>query len=171
MENKEFPEEQLLREDPSFEEDALPDEDLLLMDGVEPPAEPIPEEAEEISGQEASPAEEPAMSDEAFQAFMMMNAVPREEETVIAEDPEPAPADSEHVMPEAEPVSADPEPAAEVGMPALEPVMSDPLPEEDPLAPECDADPDDLERELAEAEALIAGKALDDRFRDMEHGT
>jgi len=164
MENKEFPEEQLLREEPSFEEDALPDEDLLLLDGVEPPVAPVPEEA---PAEEVLPVEESAMSDEAFQAFMMMNAAPQEEAAVIEEDAEPAPADSEPVMPEAESVPSDPEPA----MPALEPVMADPLPEEDPLAPECDAEPDAFDRELAEAEALIAGKTLDDRFRDTEEGT
>ena len=166
MENKEFPEEQLLREEPSFEEDALPDEDLLLMDGVEPSAEPaagvVPQEVEEVPLEteevpaeveevlQEVPAEEPAMSVEAFQAFMMMNAAPQEDASAPVEEEEP----------EMPPV-----------MPVLEPVMADPLPEEDPLAPECDVEPDDLDRELAEAEALIAGKALDDKFRDTEEDT
>ena len=168
MENKEFPEEQLLREEPSFEEDALPDEDLLLMDGVEPPAEPTPEE---IPQEEAIPGEEPAMSDEAFRAFMMMNAVPQEETAAPVEENVPAVTDAGPVMPASGPMLADPEPVTETVMPPLEPVMADPLPEEDPLAPECEVEPDAFDRELAEAEALIAGKVLDDKFRDIEGGT
>ena len=165
MENKEFPEEELLREDPSFEEDALPDADLLLMDGVEPATEPVPEEAplpaEEIPAAEPVPAEEPAMSDEAFRAFMMMNAVPQEEPAAPVET-EPVMADPEPVLPDGS-VMADPEPVL-----PDEPVMADPLPVEDPLAPECDEEPDAFDRDLAEAEALMNGTALDERFRDTE---
>ena len=167
MENKEFPEEELLREDPSFEEDALPDADLLLMDGVEPAVEPVPGEAplpaEEIPAAEPVPAEEPAMSDEAFRAFMMMNAVPQEEPAAPVET-EPVMA-AEPVLPSG-PVMADPEPVL-----PDEPVMADPLPVEDPLAPECDEEPDAFDRDLAEAEALMNGTALDEKFRDTEQAT
>ena len=157
MENKEFPEE-LLREEPSFEEGAPADEDLLLMDGVEPPAEPVPEAIPQAvpSDAEEFPAEETAMSDEAFQAFMMMNAVSQEEAVPVMPEAEPE-------IP-AEPVMADPEPIMEP--PA--PVMADPLPEEDPLAPECEVEPDAFDRELAEAAALLNGNALDEKFRDTE---
>ena len=84
MENKEFPEQEELLpieqevfppEDPSYEEDALPDEDLLLMDGSEAPEEAPAQEMlplfpqEEVSEAEEF-TEEPPMSDEAFLAFM-----------------------------------------------------------------------------------------------------
>ena len=169
MENKEFPEEELLREEPSFEEDAPADEDLLLMDGAEPPAEPVPEEVPqeapsetvELPVEDTLPAQETAMSDEDFQAFMMMNAVPQEEPAVPSEEAVPVMPEAEPV---AEPVMADPEPAVM----ASEPVMADPLPEEDPLAPECEVEPDAFDRELAEAAALLDGNALDEKFRDTE---
>ena len=159
MENKEFPQE-LLREEPSFEEDALPDQDLLLMDGVEPIPEELPQAAEEVPAEEEPSLEEPAMSDEAFQAFMMMNAVPQEEPAVSGDVAEPLMTEGEPEVADPGPVMADPSSAVEA-----------PLPEEDPLAPECDEEPDALDRELAEAEALINGKILDEKFQDTEEAT
>ena len=167
MENKEFPEEELLREEPSLEEGAPADEDLLLMDGAEPLAEPVPEEAPsetaELPVEDTLPAEESAMSDEDFRAFMTMNAVPQEEPVAAPEAVEPVMPEAEPVIQD-EPVMADPEPIME----APTPVMADPLPEEDPLAPECEVEPDAFDRELAEAAALLDGNALDEKFRDTE---
>ena len=189
MDNKEFPEqeelfppeqervepdspEELLPEPetdaPSYEEDALPDADLVLMDTATRCDQPLQEQPEE-----------PPMSDEDFQAFLAANAVPAEDASA-PEEPvaEEAPAEEAHApvvfeLPE-EP-AAEEAPAEEAPAPAVfelpeEPVAeetTEALPEEDPLAPECEEEPDPLERELREAEELLREKEPDDaRFRE-----
>ena len=172
MENKEFPEQEELLpieqevfppEDPSYEEDALPDEDLLLMDGSEAPEEAPAQEMlplfpqEEVSEAEEF-TEEPPMSDEAFLAFMQMNAVP-------AEDPAAAPVEEVVSEPEAIPGDAAEEQTAAEDSPEE---IQEPVYEEDPLAPDCEVEDDPLARELEEAEALLAEPAADSKFRDTE---
>ena len=157
MENKEFPEQEELLpieqevfppEDPSYEEGALPDEDLLLMDGSEAPEEAPAQEMlplfpqEEVSEAEEF-IEEPPMSDEAFLAFMQMNAV-------SAEDPAAAPVEEAVSEPEAIPGDAAEEQTAAEDSPEE---IQEPVYEEDPLAPDCEVEDDPLARELEEAEA------------------
>ena len=151
MENKGSPQQEELLpveqgvfppEEPSYEEGAFPDGDLLLMDGAAQTA-PQPQAAEDTAY-----AEEPPMSDEEFQAFMMMNAVP--EEAPVQEVPQAVPADQE--VPVVAPEQTVPAPIV------MEPPVAAYEEQEDPLAPECPVEEDPLARELREAEALLAEK-------------
>jgi len=173
MENKEFPEtDQLIPPDsdaPSYEDDALPEGDLLLMDTAQEADESIMPEMppllppEQASAEELPSYDEPPMSDEAFRSFMLLNALPEEPE-------QPAEVSAEPVFEATVDPIID---AAPAGEPIFESISSE-NPEaeipEDPLAPECD-EIDSLEKELLEAQALIHGKAADEKFLDKEQST
>lgn len=176
MENKEFPEQEELLpleqevfppEDPSYEEDAAPDADLLLMDAPDseeklPAQEMLPLFPQEQIPEETDYCEEPPMSDEAFLAFMQMNAVPAEEEAPVT------PAEEAASEPEAiveEPVEAESETQESPEE------IQEPAYEEDPLAPACEEEDDLLARELKEAEDLLAPPAQDSKFQDTDEST
>ena len=180
MDNKEFPEQEelLLPESdaPSYEDDALPEGDLLLMDTAPEADEPLQQEMlplfpAEPAAVEASQYEEPPMSDDAFRDFMLLNAVPEESPEVTGEYiPESAAAEPEAPAAVEELPQEDTQAETEASDIVQEETPAESQPEEDPLAPECD-ETDSLEKELLEAEALLAEKPVDSKFLETEEST